>query len=271
MKLICPVTYMGKKYIEAEITDPSGGVIADTNKIIEDKGNIFLALLTFVRGNIIELKTIDGEAINNSNIIYSIARNMTFKTIEDLAIKQILLYNEDDRVEGIYPCPLCKNKVKCEKIDEDDNTDRINDLEIIYQDDNIEFLIEFENEFIIKDKKGNELEKIKNLSFIHPTIQIMIDSYAQYINDEVRMHYKAYEKSLVKVNGAEATKDWKTKFGKIFFEGQKNKEINKISRAINSVGIQSNIEKTCNKCGRIFKVNLNTANFFVSTLQLNED
>lgn len=273
MKLIRPVIFNGKKYVEAEITDPSGGVIADTNKILDNNGNLFLALLTFVRGNIKELIADNGEEEDSKNIIQSITRNMTYKTIEYLAIKQILLYNDnDDRVEGIYKCPLCGNQVKCEKKDDEDNTDKINDLPVIYQEDGIdEFLIEFGDEYIIKDKKGKELEIIKSMSFCNPTIQMMIDAFNQYPDDKVRLHYKAYEKALTKVNENEINQDWKTKFAKIFFEGQKNKELNKISKKINSVGIQSEIEKTCNKCGKTFNVFLNSANFFVSTLQSQED
>lgn len=271
MKLICPVNYEGKKFVEARITDPGGGVVADTNKVVQNDGNIFLALLTFARGNIVELITDNGEIENKANVIQAICRFMTYKTIEHLAIEQMVLYSEDDRVEGIYPCPLCGNKIRCEKIGDDDNTDRISDLEIIYQENNAEFTIEFENEFILKDRKGNELEVIKNMSFRHPEMQDMIDSYNMHIDDEVRMHYKVYQKCITKVNGNEITRDWITRYAKIFFETQKNKELNKISREINKIGIQGNIEKICNKCGKRFYVSLNTSNFFVSTLRSKKD
>jgi len=267
MRLICPVNFSNRLFVEAEITDPGGGVIADTNKIIENNGNVFFALLTFAKGNIVSLKTDTGEVEEKKETISQICRNMTYKTIEHLAIQQVLLYNEDDKVEGIYRCPRCNEKIYAEKTKEDDTRDCIGDLNIVYQEDNKEFSINFDNILEIKNAKGEVIESIQSMSFNHPSIDSYIDAYNKYPTDSIRLQYKVYENSITRVNSNPITTDWKTKFSKLFFEQQKNRELNKIAKIVNKAGIDGLIYKTCNQCGKEFEVYLNTANFFVSALQ----
>ena len=275
MLLVIPIWYGDKKYISCEIKRPKGRVLADTKKIYEN-GNLFLAMHHFIASCITELADENGNFINDQRQIKEITREMKQKTAEKLAIDIMLKFDSDDYVEGIYNCPRCKNQIICEKTLDFDTRDRIADLNICsYDKENDYFEIELSEPFIIKDNKGQileEFEQINTLGFRHNTINDVIDAYARYgMHDKTRMQYLLYVKALKTINGHEIDEIYRKTWGLYFFEEYDViEDINKIAREMNKYGLDTSVEKLCNKCGKVFRTHLNTSNFFGSALLSDE-
>jgi predicted Zn-ribbon and HTH transcriptional regulator len=272
MLLAMPIWYGEKKYISCEIVKPKGRVLADTKKIF-DNGNPFLAMHHFIASCIVELSDDNGECIDDQRLIKEITRELKQKAAEKLAIDIMLLYDDNDAVEGVYNCPRCKNIIVCENTLDYDTRDHISDLKVNIFDKEIDcFDINLNETFFIKDKKGEILQEINSISFRHNTINDVIDAYARYgMADKTRMQYLLYVKAMKKINNEDIDNTWRKVWGLYFFEEYDNiNDINKIAKEMNKYGIDTKVEKQCNKCGKIFEVNLNTANFFGSALPSDE-
>lgn len=274
MDLIIPIFSDGVKFTACDIRKPYPKVLADA----EEKANenkIFSAMLSFISGSITCFYDDKGNAIDNKDRIRILSRSLKYKCVEHLLIEIMLLFDSKDEVEGVYYCPRCSTQLICEKTDEFDNRDRISDLDVICFDrdkDFFEITLDYPTE--IKTKKGEVLNKVNQIGFCYPTITDYIQASARYgLKNNTKLSIGVYANCMKTINGNEVDSQWVNNFGKYLLENLEDfkKDMSKIAKEINKYGIQSKIEKTCQNCNKKWKENLNTANFFVSALQLQED
>jgi hypothetical protein len=271
MKLAMPIFYGEKKYISCEIENPSGAVIADTKKLF-DEGKMFNAFHRFLSGCITMLETDEGEKIEDRQKITTITRDMKQKSAEKLVIDILLHYDANDGIEGVYSCPRCHEKIICEQSIDMDTRDFISELEVVYYEEDDYFSFELDECYNLTDRKGNIITSISQLGFRHITVTDCIQAYARYgQHDRVRMQYDLYVRALTKLNNETIDETWRKRYGMIFFERYNNKDINIIAKEMNRYGLQTKVGKVCYKCGKEFKVHVNTANFFDSALNLKEE
>lgn len=274
MKLDIPIFYGQRKYIECEIRKPYPKILADAEEKANE-GKLFSAMFSFVVGSIVSLTDEDEIIIDKKEKIKTICRNMKYKCIEHLIIEIMLLFDSDDAVEGFYSCPRCGQQKICEKTNEFDTRDHISDLEVNeYEDEKDYFEIIFEYPFEIKTKKGETLEIVNSVGFKHPNIIDYIQASAKVgYRNSTKLSIEVYSNCIIEINNKEIDKQWRYNYGRYMLENLEDikKDLSKIAKEINRYGLQTKIEKVCEKCGKIWKENLNTANFFVSALQLPED
>lgn len=270
MKLPIPIFYNDKIYREVEIVTPKGSVLADTKKIA-DKGNLFSAMRSFVIGC---TESID--EVTDRVGIKSLVSKMPLKSLEAVAIAVILLYYpDDDGIEGVYTCPRCGEPKIAELLETDgitiDTRDYISNLVTNYYDEDITtFKVELASPVIIKNKVTEDIIfEIKEFELMFPTIENSINAYNKYgRSDEVRLQYQMFVEALVSVNDDIIDSKWKNAYGMFMFENIKNVklDIGTITDKINSYGIDPTVEKICTSCGKVWRPQVNTSNFFVSGL-----
>jgi hypothetical protein len=271
MRLPLPIIYGSSKFTEVEISQPSGEVIADTEKIIK-QGNIYSAIYNFVAGCVTRI--IGDREVDKQGEIKTICRSLKYKSAEYLYIQALLLvYNNVDYVEGVYVCPRCGEKCIAEETATNDTRDRISDLIINYLEGDDYFELELSENFQIKTKKDELLYDIKTIGFRHPTMEDYIQACAKHSDrDRIRLQYDVFAKCIESINGQVIDNAFRSTWGEYIFEKYKNiRDINKITKEYNSYGYQTKITKHCMFCGKEWQENLNTANFFASALQLIED
>lgn len=270
MKLPIPLQYGKDKFLEVDLIKPSGQTIGDTEKIIR-QGNIYSAILRFVTGSI---ERIIGEKIvDNQNEIRTICRNLKYKSAEYIYIQSLLsIFNGEDYVEGVYECPRCNEKIIAEKTDDLDTRDKISDLEVNYLEEEDYFEIELSEELQIKSKE-EILYDIKTIGFRHPTIDDYIQAFAKHTDrDRIQLQYEVFAKCIESINGNVMDSSFKGTWGTYIFNKYRNiGDINKITKEFTKYGYQTKVVKKCMYCGKEWKENLNTSNFFASALQLIED
>jgi ribosomal protein S27AE len=274
--LAIPIFYKNSVYPEIEIEKPRPGVIADTQKMAES-GNHFAAILTFISGCVSAIYKDDGSIIQDAPGIKSLVGQMAYKSAEVVTIQIMLLHNgPDDAVEGFYTCPRCGGQVLAEYVEEDgetkiDTTDHIRDLKITYMTDYEESIYYKLNNpvEIINAKTKEPIEVITDFEIYYPTLNNCIAAYRKNPNiDSMRLQFAIYVEALRRVNGIDITDGYKNLYGMLIFLNMPDAKTDlfEFTKLISFYGIDKRVEKTCPKCGKIFKVILNTSNFFVSAL-----
>jgi hypothetical protein len=259
-----PVSVGEKTYREVKIKRTIASVIADTHQILE-KGDTYKAIQKFVSGC---LESIDD--VTDKLSIYNIVSYMPYKSAFYLATRILMLDEKDDGVEGMYICPRCQNKKICE-FNEDpslDTRDYLKDLPIRNMEGDINgFEINLSHPIEIKDVDGNA-QIIDTLFMEYPTLNHCSMAFNKVGGkDDIRLQLAIYVQALQQVNGDDVDKQFKNSYGMYIFEQMERDDIRKLGVEIDKYGMSTAVKKICNKCGKEFTVNLNTANFFVSALQ----
>ena len=254
----------GKVYDEIEIKEIITGVIADANREME-KGDPYKAIQMMISGCTEKI----GDKTDKASI-KEVIGHMPYKTAEYIAIKILLLGEVDDGIEGVYYCPRCDMQIICEKTEDSDTLDYLEDQEIKCIDENtpIEHELSSPVELPAENEENNYIE---SLTIKYPTLNNCSNAIKKYGDrDKVRLQLAILNDALVKINGKEIDYKWKNRYGMYLFERLKNNDIRKINEKISGYGIDSEVEKTCRGCGKKFKTPINTANFFASALRSNE-
>jgi len=259
IKLPIPLIYNDLKITDAEINKPKTKTLKDTKRASKTR-NFFLALKTFLTSTV--KLTEDKE--KSDRLITELPQ----RTAELIALKVLLLqFPEDDKVEGIYTCPRCRNQIICEFNDGFDNRDSISELNINYFDkDQLEFTSELN--VIIKDKKSNNvILDIKNITMRFPLLKDFIEVVSFIGNDDpYEIQNKVFEKCIIKLNNTEFTKKERNLYATKIIDESDPDELEAFSSYFNSFGLIEYVNKVCLNCGKKFKTKLNTANFFDSAL-----
>ena len=266
IQLCVPVFYGEDTFGYVDLKEPSPAVLADTQKEIEKSGNYFKAMHTFLSGSI---EAYHGtKTVETVQEIKVITRHMPYTAASAIALDVIADISEDDRFEGVYTCPRCGKKITCELAGDDDTRDSISDLPRSYMPEGVqkEFGIDFVKPAILK--KGKEEEEVISASFHYPTLQDCEKAHSKIPqSDSVRRQYQIYAEAMERVNGEEKPDAWKANFGMYVLQNVSVKDIHKIGREVGKYGVDNRVEKICPECSKVFKAEVNTANFFASALQ----
>lgn len=274
MKLPIPARVAGTVYTEAEIQAPTVDNVTET-RAIADKGKMFAAMRPFMVGCILSFRKEDGQEIDDPISIKSIVPKLPYKSVEYLTTNALLLANNEDGIEGIYPCPRCGTEVIAEYRDEDgviiDTRDFIKNFPVRYFDANknsYEITIELTNPVIIGGKKNSGEDPVLDVRSIGveiPTLEnfIVAESKVQG-NDPVKIQLAAYVEAMKTVNGEVVDNAFKNQFGMAIFGNIRSikQDLGRLAEEINKFGIMRQVQKTCPRCKKVWNVQPNTSNFF---------
>lgn len=267
-------------YTATEIERPESGAIVNAHNIIENTGNSYSALLSWLSSCVISISSEENEIINKTEI-NGMIKKMAYSSAELFSIKAVLMINEDDEVEGVYKCPRCDTEIIAERKVEDgveifNTADYISNLAIKYkEDEGNTFTHEFEIPVEFKQgmpgtKDGQPIEVVNSIVFHYPTLADCISAYEETGGrDKPRLQFRIYSKAIEKVNGQDVNDKWKRNFGIPLFNKMKGvrEDLIEIYRKGNEYGLDPNVEKRCPRCDKSWQEPINSMNFFGSALQ----
>lgn len=269
MKLPIPIFHQGNIYEEVEITKPKAGVLADTSDHIE-KGDIFSAMLTFVAGSVTEIKA--ESPVTSKEMIKTLIRRLPFRSAEVVTIEILKGLGVEDGVEGIYECPLCHAK-QYSQIDDDedlDTRDFISSLAIKSMEDIKEtFTVTLHDPIEIKDARdGDVLSSVESATLHHPTMLDSIRAFRKQGNaSTVRRQFAIYAEALEKIGDEEVDAPYRNLWAMFIFEKMDIDSLNEIGAIVSQYGMDNTVQKVCGECGKKWRAELDTSNFFVSGLR----
>lgn len=251
-----PFILNGETIREVQIRPFTGGVIADTKKVL-DQGNPFDALAVFITGCLESM----GEVRDRAALRAAVGK-MPYKTA-DYLICQIATQDGDDGVEGAYPCPRCDEKVFAEyNANPDlDTRDHLGIQGLTKSQDpvTVELILKTPVEI---PADGDPLT-ITALTFDLPTLDDCSTAFRRVgRKDEIRLQFAIYLAALRTVNGEAVDAKWKTRYGSMVFEKMSRADLLKLGKDVNRYGIDTAIRKICHSCGKEFTAELNTSSFF---------
>jgi len=272
MRLPLPFRAGDKVIYSAEYESPSLGAIADTQK--NASKSLYRAVKTWIDGGVTAYIDDQGARVDDPAEIKRVGFDMSIQSAETLAMAIALEYNEDDKVEGIYTCPLCGTELVAEYTPDQDTRDSISDLTINCADEpedtviiTLDKPIKIGGKSRVTDEMvGIEIQKIE---LRHPTIRDGINGQGKYgASDETRQQFAYYIEALVSLNDEPVSSKDRNEFGMKVFENMRGKsDIKKLGEMISRYGVVNTIEKTCPKCLKRWKETINTSSFFASALQ----
>ena len=266
MKLPIPFLYNDMIIEGVELQEPSGETVANTKD--EATKNSYRGIMEWIVGGVKEFITDTGGTIDKD--IRNIVKKMPVKDAEVLAIYIALEIDSDDGIEGIYECPRCHVEMVCEFREGDDTRDHIiKDMAIEYQQGAEGITIDIDRPVILTQKsKINGAEaiiEIRKLEFRNPTLEDAVKAWARYGADQSRAQYALYVEALEKTNSETPSQADKANFGMRIFEKMAASDLRTLAGKMSRYGMRNTIRKKC-KCGKEFDAEVNTANFFVSSL-----
>ena len=274
MQLIIPFTFNGKVYDSCGIDKPKASVIADTKKNIDETGDAFSAMRILLNGCISAFNSTDGNVVSDKIAIKSLVPKLPLKTAEHLTMSMVVKhYADDDGIEGVYPCPRCGVQNIAEIVETDgmtiDTRDHISALGVTYCDfPDLEITQEFTTPVLIENAATKDvLYDIQSIVLKIPTLENAISAYAKIgSRDMVRLQFAMYVEALYKVNGESVDSKFKNSFGMALFNNVEDprKDLGELADQINKYGVDKRVDKTCKKCGKVWRAAVNTSNFFVS-------
>ncbi len=262
MRLPIPMEFGDKTFTEAEIRRPTGGVIADTKKAA-DNGDIYAAMATFVAGCLASL----GDETDRGQLrVY--ARGLSFVDAEYLAIQALMAAGISDDIEGVYACPRCDNRITVEPAEDDDDGERISDLEVKYAEEPVFAEVEVDPPVkIINDTTGEELVCVETIKVGTPSLSQLSRAFKKFgMADKVRMQFSAYVDATATVNGTPVDGKWKATWGMLVFERMDVMIVNKITAGLREYGTVNTVSRVCPSCGKRWDAEVDTAGFFASGL-----
>jgi len=269
--------YKDKVYTEIEVQKPKASTIAEASSLMKDN-KIYSGLAMFLKGSCISMSTEDS-VVEDSVSIKSLIPKMPYRSAE-FSMIQIMTkqYENQDGVEGIYPCPLCGYKIisQLKKTDdlEIDTRDFISTLDVNYKDDDSPtFKVDLVDPIKIKDKRdGSIIEEVCEIEMYYPTLEHCMNAEAKYgHNNSLKLQFGIYANSLKAVNGQDVDNKYRNMVGITIFENISNLEhdFRALSDENSKYGVDPRIEKICPECNKVWRPQINTSNFFVSALRLN--
>lgn len=258
LRIPIPVIDGEKKRQNVVIRKVQTSVIADSNKIMQ-KGDIYKALQTFIAGGIE-----DFDGCTDRAEIYALVGKTPYKSAWFLATRIIMQDEKDDGIEGMYPCPRCGTEKVCEYNEDPDldTSDYISDMKVEYADDNVKNVFELSSPVVIKNEDDAEAE-VRKVEIDFPTLNHCSQAFNRVGDkDEIRLQLAIFVQALRKINDEDVDSKFKNAFGMTVLERMNRTDIRDLAKMIDRFGMNTRVKKSCNKCGKQFEVNLNTANFF---------
>jgi hypothetical protein len=262
MRLPIPFEWSGQVIREVEVGAPKAGLLADTREVA-DQGKMHAAMYTLAAGSIL-----DAEGITDRNEIKRMTRDMPYRSAEFVALSAVLTISPDDGFEGVYVCPRCGEKIITEYNPENDTRDFVSDLEVGVLEEPELFSLDLDVP-VTFTSQGEVIDEVRSMELRYPTMaDCMAAERRAAGKDAVRLQFAIYAQALVSVNGKQINDTWKVGFGTQMFDRLDVKtDLRALSEAMGRYGLQSEIEKRCISCGKVWKAPVNTSNFFVSALR----
>lgn len=258
----------GRIIREAELKRPTPGVVADTKRQAED-GNIYQAMQVFVAGCISNFTAEDGEVISDRADIRRFTASMPFRSADFIAIKAMLLHDDEDGIEGVYRCPRCgkENLAEIDSRRDIDTRDHIGALKTRLMPEPYEDGFDFTLSSELTMPDGTTVSTIR---LRWPTLGDCIRATTKVgRRDTIRLQLAIYAEALTQVNGEDVDAGWRSRQATWMFENLPSvkKDANEISNKMMQYGMETEVLKTCAYCGKEWQATVNTANFFASGLQ----
>lgn len=269
MDLPIPVFRNDKIYIAVDYKKPNSNGFIKTRKMVVE-GLYYKAIYEFVYNSIEAIHEQSGETITDKGKIKQICRMVPYVSADTIAMKILcLLKKDDDYIEGLYTCPRCRTEIITGNDGEIDNRDRISEIPINYMTEyNNSIYIELEESVKVKNQKTNEiLTEMNSFELRYPTLNDFMKAESGQ-SDDIEIQYRAYLYALQKVNHKEIEGNWKNIYGLMLLKQAEITKMFEIREEMEKYGMQNYKERQCRRCNKVWNAPLNTANFFVSGLQL---
>lgn len=273
MKIPAPIEVADVLYTDVELKKPSAYVLADTKKIIDSTGNQFSGMKKFIHGCVSSVSN-DTVSVIDPIGIQAIIGKMPFKAAEYVALKSALMFAEDDGIEGCYACPRCGHKIIKEKKtldgDDYDTRDFVSTMELGFASETSKTFTLSEPVQVLNKTTKDVVSEFLSITMNLPTLDNTVSAMEEYgRNDSIRLQFAQYAKAITHVNGEPVDNKWRAQWGVYLFEHIVNvkEDLGQISDWIMSIGLQTNLQRTCPQCGKEWKAYVDVTNFFVSGLQ----
>ena len=239
IKLPVPIKSGDTIYTHAEITRPRSKILAQTTKTIRSSSE-WHAMLDFIAGCVLRFFNEDGSEVDDKVAIKALVRKMPAVQTANYVVSQILILMDPVKyMEDYEP----------------------------------EFTIDLsEPVVIVNAKTREELFKVETITMRHPTLGDCINAFQKLgANDEVKLQWQIYVESLTAYNGEPIDTKTKNTYGMFIFNELKDPiaDYKAISNNYKKHGLDTSVKRHCKNraCGKVWRTNLNTSNFFVSALQ----
>lgn len=270
MDLPIPVWNKDKIYTAVDIMEPDTNTLTRAYETMKS-GNIFKSFLEILSGSIETFYTQDGDQVEDRAEIKKICADMPYISADTVCLKVLVDMNEEDVIDGLYPCPVCHRNNQPEYDPEYgiDARDKVSDLEIINQETpNNEIFVQLKKTInLINAKTGEIIHAVDNITIRYPTLRDCIFA-GQNMREgqETAVQIKIYTNALVKVNGQDLDKKFVSVWGQALFGKIKAGDLKQIGNAMQKYGIEKKIKKQCQHCGKEWFAVVDTSSFFVEGL-----
>lgn len=265
MKLPVPIG----EYTEIEFKKPKAKVLTRTTDALEKRGG-YPAILEYIAGCTAILTKADGEEIEEPNDIKRIIKNMPYANTFFCIFEIAKTLNKETKVEGIYYCPRCNQKIISEETPDLDSRDDVNLCEVNYYEGEpvtngqLDFDLILEEPFEIKNKKtGEVIGGAKKLTFEMVTLDHCIKGMINKKSDNYRTLMFAIAKADDEILSGADRGNW----GMRMIENLSVDELKVINAHCNKYGLQAKVHKECPECGKEFESELDIKSFFASGLK----
>lgn len=277
MKLPIPFEHLGQVFTDVEIKRPNTDAIAECKDKIR-AGNTYGGMAIFAAGSIANLSG-DSKTIEEKQDIRKAVNDMPYCDVETVLIQSVIASGIDDVIEGIYPCPRCKEDFIPADPDPDfdpddpdhnwDEADRIRNLKIISAKEvGRTFTVELATPVQKIDAESKEvIETFETVELRDVTMDDMIRAERKVgLSNEDRFNSAVHTEATVKVNGQSIDRKWKGEWGTWLYDRIDYGDTKKIQEELRKFGTQALVQRTCRHCGKIWEAAVDTRSFFASGL-----
>ena len=261
MELPIPFMYDGNRVGEAEVCTPRAGVLADTGRAAEE-GQFYGALFTLAAGSCIRLGEIEDRAQ-----IKNMLREAPYRDVEWIALCAVLGLAPDDGFEGVYTCPRCGTQHVTSYSEDSDTRDFISELEFRVAQEAAPVRVELTDTVEIRSR-GEVLEEVRSVAIRHPVLRDCMRAESRVgQSDPIRLQLAIYGEALVEVNETEVDAQYRNRFSTMITERLSIQDLRVLEAGTSAWGLQTQIQKICRKCGKVWSAPIDTASFFEYALR----
>lgn len=261
IKLPVPILINGKPFADVTIRPPTAGVLADMKKSV-DTGDPYRALQVYISGCVERIGEIEDRAE-----VRAAVNLMPYKSAEYAVAQISFLSNADDGIEGIYACPRCHKDKICEQTQDGDTRDRFQDLPVNLTERQF-FTVQLKSPVTVHDSENESSGAVASVSMTYPTLAHCSTAQGRVGDkDTMRLQFAIYAEAVNAINETAIEGKWKNRYIMTLFNKMDPADMKAIAREIDSVGVDTEVGKTCSACGKEFKVILNCLDFFASSIQ----
>ena len=135
-------------------------------------------------------------------------------------------------------------------------------------DGNPSFPVSFDDPIVIESVDAEGIESVARLELDYPTLNQCSSAFSKYGGkDEFRLQLGIYVEAITKANGIDVDRKWKNRFGMEIFKRLELEKLRSIGEDANRYGLDTDVDRVCQKCGKEWRTPVSTSNFFASALR----